>query len=72
MAAAIVNHDAIDSSLFFETTGELLFIYVKLQPFIKEIRQQEPTQLMQIEKLLKKMPDAEKRLAHIKMIIEKM
>jgi chaperonin cofactor prefoldin len=72
MAAALVNHGAIDEQMFYDTVGEHLFIYAKLQPFLKEIREQEPNTLMQVEKLIKKMPDSEKRLEHIKTIISRM
>ena len=72
MAAALVNNDAIEAKMFFETTGEYLFMYVKLQPYLKEIRAQDSTMLVQVEKLLKKMDDSEKRLEHIRSIIAKM
>lgn len=72
MAAALVNHGAIDAKMFFDTTGEYLFIYVKVKPFLKEIREQEPNQFVQIEKLISKMDNPEKRIEHIKAIIAKM
>jgi len=72
MAAALVNHGAIEEPMFFDTAGEYLFIYAKLQPFLKEIREVEPTAFLNVEKLIKKMPDSEKKLEHIRSIIEKM
>jgi len=58
--------------MFFETGGEYLFMYAKLQPFLDEIHKQEPTMLAQVEKLIKRMPDSEKRLDHIRQVLESM
>ena len=39
MAAALVNHGAIDAEMFRETAGEYLFVFAKLKPFLQEIRE---------------------------------
>ena len=41
MAAALVLHGTINPNLFVEggISGEMFFIYAKLQPFLKELRQ---------------------------------
>ena len=39
-ACALLNHGLIHEDLFFETTGEQYMIWVRLEPFLPEIRQQ--------------------------------
>lgn len=72
MAAALVNHEAIDINMFTDTAAEYMFIYAKVEPFLKEIREYDPAALIQTEKLIKKIPDAEKKLERIKNIIARM
>src|SRR5262249_50282773 len=38
MAAALVNHGAIDIKLFNDTNGEHLGVFTKMEPFLGEIR----------------------------------
>lgn len=54
MAAAMVNHGAIDLDLFTETNGEYMMVYAKIEPFIAELREmwQEPKAFSNIEKLI--------------------
>src|SRR3989304_1056293 len=39
-ACALLNHGLIHEDLFFETTGEQYMVWVRLEPFLPEIRQQ--------------------------------
>ncbi len=39
MAAALVNHGAIDADLFSETVGEHIGVYTKIEPFIADLRE---------------------------------
>lgn len=39
-ACAMLNHGLIHEDLFFETTGEQFMVWVRLEPFLAEIRQQ--------------------------------
>jgi hypothetical protein len=41
MAAAMVLHGAINSELFLEggVSGEMLFLFAKIQPFLKDVRE---------------------------------
>ena len=39
-ACAMLNHGLIHEDLFFETTGEQFMVWVRLEPFLPEIRQQ--------------------------------
>lgn len=38
-AAALVAHGALNAELFFDTQGEMWFVYAKLEPFLEDIRQ---------------------------------
>jgi len=65
MAAAMVNNGAIDEQLFNETNGEHLFVYSKIQPVVEEIRTLfgNPEFLGNLEKVVKRIPDSEAKLA---------
>jgi hypothetical protein len=65
MAAALVNSGAIDEELFNETNGEHLFVYSKIEPVIEEIRTMfgNPDFLRNLETLVKRIPDSEKKIA---------
>lgn len=68
MAAALVNHGAIDEQMFNDTNGEHVFIYSKLQPFVPALREafNLPEYLPNFEKLVLRIPDIDKRLAEIR------
>ncbi|MBC7929513.1 MAG: hypothetical protein H7Z38_03000 [Rubrivivax sp.] len=64
MACSFVNHGAIDAEMFNDATGEQVFIFAKLQPFIEQIRAaSNPTYLQHLEKQITNMPNAEERIA---------
>jgi hypothetical protein len=56
MASSFVSHGVLNEDLFFEPsfTGEMFFIYAKLEPFLKELREklQNPMLLANLEKLI--------------------
>jgi hypothetical protein len=56
MAAAMVLHGTISPDLFLEggVSGEMIFIYAKVQPFLKELREKmnSPTLFGNIEKVI--------------------
>lgn len=63
MASALVLHGAIDTAMFHDANGEHLFVYTKIEPFVAELRQKQgPNVAANLEKLIKTMPDAEKRV----------
>ncbi len=67
MAAALVNHGAIDVNLFNDTNGEHLGVFTKLEPFLGEIRSAFGAQfLANLEKLVDATPDGRKRVAEIR------
>ncbi|MGH9906348.1 MAG: DUF4760 domain-containing protein [Pyrinomonadaceae bacterium] len=65
MAAALVNNGAIDETLFNETNGEHIFVYTKIEPVINDLRQlfDSPEFLLNLETLIKRIPDSEKKIA---------
>jgi hypothetical protein len=64
MACSFVNHGAIDAEMFNDATGEQVFVFAKIQPFLEQIRAQGmPTYLQHLEKQIMAMPQAEERIA---------
>jgi hypothetical protein len=73
MAAALVNHGAIDIKLFNDTNGEHLGVFSKIEPFLGEIRSAfDPQFLTNLEKLVDATPDGRKRVAEIRERMKKM
>lgn len=73
MAASLVNNGAIDAQMFNDANGEHVFIYAKVEPFLADIRAQGNRQfLVQLEKLVKEMPNIEERLKYVRERIQKL
>ena len=70
MAAALVNHGAIDEQMFNDMNTEHVAVYAKLEPFIAEIRSMPGVPpylyLAQVEKVVMKIPDAEERITAVR------
>jgi hypothetical protein len=68
MAASFVNHGAIDEQMFNDANGEHLFVYSKVEPFLSELRSMfvNPQFLENLEKVVKRMPDADQRIANLR------
>jgi hypothetical protein len=64
MAATLVNHGAIDETMFNESAGEHIMVFSKVEPFISEIREMigNPAFLMNLEKLIMRLPNAKEML----------
>jgi hypothetical protein len=64
VAAALANNGGIDEQLFLAANSEHVVLFAKLQPFIAEIRETigEPDYLAQLERLVMKVPNVEKKL----------
>jgi len=64
MAAGFVNHGAIDEEMFNDANAEHIVVFSKIQPFLNELRQilDNPKMLVNLEKLIMRMPDAEAML----------
>lgn len=56
MASSFVSHGILNEDLFFEPSfsGEMFFVYAKLEPYLKELREklQNPLLLVNLEKLI--------------------
>lgn len=65
MAAAFVNHGAIDADLFNETAGEHIIVFAKIQPHLAALREmwQNPTAFQHLEKVVTGTPEGAERLA---------
>jgi hypothetical protein len=67
MAAAMVNHGAIDQALFFDTNGEFLAIWAKIGDLIEDLRKFfGPQYMLNLEKLVKEHPQGEQRIQGLK------
>ena len=64
MACALVTSGAIDEALFNETNGEHIFVYMKVEPVIQEIRTlfDNPDFCKNLEAVVKRIPEIETRL----------
>jgi len=70
MAAALVNHGAIDEQLFNDMNTEHVVVYAKMEPFLSEFRTMPGVPpylyLAQLEKVVIRIPDAEERIAAVR------
>lgn len=64
MACAFVNNGAIDEELFNQSNGEHIFVYMKMEPVIDEVRKmfENPEFLKNLETVVKRIPDIETKL----------
>jgi hypothetical protein len=72
-AASFVNNGGIDERLFLEGNSEHVVVYAKLQPFLAEMRETmgEPDYLANLERLVLKVPDIEKKLDNRRRLLER-
>jgi hypothetical protein len=73
VAASFVNNGGIDERLFLEGNTEHVVVYAKLQPFLAEVRELmgEPDYLANLERLVMKIPDLEKKLENRRRLLER-
>lgn len=73
VAASFVNNGGIDERLFLEGNTEHLVVFAKLQPFLNEIREtiNEPDYLSNLERLVMRVPDVEKKLENRRRLLER-
>ena len=64
MAAAMVNHGAIDADLFNDTVGEHMMVFAKIEPFLPQLREmfQEPKAFQHLEKVILDQPNGAEKL----------
>jgi hypothetical protein len=67
MAASFAVRGVLNDALFYDSNGELFFIYCKLRPFVKEIREKgnAPEFLKNVEALAERTPEGRQRIARI-------
>lgn len=72
VAASFVNNGGIDERLFLEGNSEHVVVYAKLQPFLAEVRETigEPDYMGNLERLVLKIPDIEKKLENRRRLLE--
>jgi len=70
-AASFVNNGGIDEKLFLDGNSEHLVVFAKLQPFLSEVRETigEPDYLSNLERLVMKVPDIEKKLENRRQLL---
>ena len=63
-AASLVLRGVVNRDLFFDWNGEIFFTYVKIKPYLKQIRQTSGSDefLAKTEKLLTSTPELRKRI----------
>ena len=73
VAASFVNNGGIDERLFLEGNTEHVVVYAKLQPFLAEMRELmgEPDYLSNLERLVLKVPDIDKKLENRRRLLER-
>lgn len=74
MASSFVNRGAIDSEMFFETSGEVIMVFAKIEPFVEDVRTAlgNANFAKNIEKLTMSMPDAKETMAARREMIKNM
>ena len=65
MAAALVLRGALHEELFYDTCGELYFMYAKFKPFIQSMRDASPEFMQNCEKLVTQSPAGRARVERI-------
>lgn len=65
MAAALVNHEAIDAEMFSDTVGEHVIVFAKIEPILGELREkmQNPNAFKHLEDLVMNSPNGKEQLA---------
>ena len=68
MAASFVNHETIDEQMFNDANVEHIAVFAKVGPYLAEMRTmiKNPQLLVNLEKLVMRLPDAEQRLADVR------
>jgi hypothetical protein len=67
MACSLVKHGVIDEDMFDDANAKHVFVYAKIRPLIEQIRAMtNPQYLSHLNKLVRRLPEAEQRLAHMR------
>jgi len=73
MAAAFVNHGAIDEELFNDIHFEHIAVYAKIEPFLGEFRRLAgtPQYLKHLERLVTRRPDSAEQLTTLRRFMQR-
>ncbi len=73
-AASLVLRGAVQRDLFMDWNGEMIFVYVKIKPWLKQIREfnNMPEWLGNVEKVVTGTPETRKRIAWMEERFKKM
>ena len=73
-AASLILNDVVHPGLFFTWNGEMVFVYAKFKPFLKELRLklENPTFLTGMEQAVSGSPEMRKRVDMIQKRMAKM
>lgn len=73
MAASLVLRGAVNEDLFFDSNGEMFFVFAKIKPFLSELRKtfDSPEFLGQMDKLIHRSSENRKRLKEMEERIAK-
>ena len=68
MAASFVNHGAIDADMFYETNGEYMGVFAKIEPFLEDLRVKwdQPDAFKHLEKLIYDRPGGKEQLVKVR------
>ena len=72
-ASSLILNDVVHPDLFFAWNGEMVFVYAKFQPFLKELREKMefPTILAGVEKAVNSSPEVRKRVVMVQKMLAK-
>jgi hypothetical protein len=67
MVASLIVHGTLNAALAEDTLGEMYFVYAKVQPFVKQMRDtmKAPEFLQNLEKVVEGTPEKRERLKHM-------
>ena len=72
-ASSLILNDVVHPDLFFAWNGEMVFVYAKFKPFLKELRKQmdNPTFWVGVEKAVNSSPEVRKRVVMVQKMLAK-
>ncbi len=73
-AASLVLRGVVNSDLFMDWNGEMVFVYAKIKPWLKQIREFQgmPDWMSKVEKVATSTPELRKRIAWMEDRFKKM
>lgn len=74
MVASLIVHGTLNPALAEDTLGEMYFVYARIQPFLKQMREvmKSPEFLQNLQKVVEATPESRDRLARMQQRIAEM